>query len=210
MIIAPSVLSIDYLRIKEQMQEVNESKAEWIHYDVMDGHFVPNMTFGPDFIKALQGCTDLVSDIHLMVNEPLRVAEYFLVNKPDYLTCHYEACDDLDAFVTFCQANGIKPGLSIKPNTPIKEVEDIIDKFSLILVMSVEPGFGNQKFMPEALEKIAYLAKRPHDYLIQVDGGINAETAKLCIDAGCDVLVAGSYIFKGPIKERVESLLWMQ
>ena len=207
MIIAPSLLAADFLRLEKQIEELNDSKAEWLHYDVMDGHFVNNISFGPAILKNIDEKLKLVKDVHLMVNEPLRFAKYFLPTKPDYLTAHYEALTDVKEFVDFCRSNDIKPGISLKPDTDVKVLADIADLFDLILVMSVEPGFGYQEFLPSSLAKIAYLVSRPHDYLIAVDGGINADTAKLCKEAGVDVLIAGGYIFSGNIKERIESLL---
>ncbi len=207
MIIAPSVLSIDYLKIKEQLAQLEKSKAEWIHYDIMDGHFVPNMTFGPDFVQALKDNNSLVVDIHLMVEEPMKISKYFLRCKPKYLTIHYENKIDFKEFVDFCQMNDIIPGLSIKPETEVSEIKELLPMFGLILVMTVSPGFGNQKFMENGLTKIRELKALKGDYLIEVDGGINQETAILCKEAGADVLVAGSYVFNGDIVSRVESLL---
>ena len=207
MIISPSLLAADYLALEQQINELNESAAKWLHYDIMDGHFVPNMSFGPDIVKAVGSKCKLVKDVHLMVNEPLKFCRYFLPCEPDYLTVHFEALDDVGEFLVLCRQHNVKSGIAVKPNTPIEALDKVIDSFDLILVMSVEPGFGNQQFMPQALKKIRYLAHRPHKYLIEVDGGINAETGALCKEAGADVLVAGSYVFKGDIKERIKSLL---
>jgi len=207
MIIAPSLLAANYLNLEKDLEVLNKSQAKWLHYDVMDGHFVNNFSFGPGILQAIQTKTDLVLDVHLMVIDPLRIANYFLQCKPDYLTIHFEATDNLQAFVDLCRENDVKPGVSIKPDTDVKVLDQIAAMFDLILVMSVEPGFGNQKFMPEALDKISYLKQRPHKYLIEVDGGINKETALLCKEAGADVLVAGGYVFSGDIIERVKSLL---
>lgn len=207
MIISPSFLAADLLNLKEQLKDLDESAAQWLHFDVMDGHFVPNISFGPNILEGIASGHNLVKDVHLMVEDPLKFANYFLPTKPDYLTIHYEAIDNSLEFVDFCIKNNIKPGISIKPNTPVEVLEEIADYFSLVLIMSVEPGFGNQKFIPKMLEKITYLNLKKHNYLISVDGGINVETAKLCKEVGVDVLVSGSYVFKGNIKENIESLL---
>lgn len=207
MIVAPSILAINYLNITQQLEILNQSNAKWLHYDIMDGHFVPNMTFGPDFVNAVSNISKLTKDVHLMVENPVKIAEYFLSCKPDYLTCHFESTNNLQEFVDLCRINDINPGISLKPNTPPQVLEDVVDLFDLVLIMSVEPGFGNQKFQLEALEKISYFAKRKHNYLIEVDGGINQETGNMCKAAGADILVAGSYIFKADICQQVDSLL---
>ena len=214
MIIAPSVLSLDYSNFENQVKELNESKATWMHFDVMDGHFVPNLTFGPDILKGYCKTSDLVKDVHLMVTDPRFFKDVFIDAGAEVITFHYEAMEDANDCIKLAKEikeKGAKAGISIKPNTPVDVLEDIIQEFDLVLVMSVEPGFGGQSFIPSALDKIATLRKwideKKLNTVIEVDGGINEETGKECKEAGVDILVAGSYIFKGDIKERVESLL---
>lgn len=213
-IIAPSVLSLDFSNVKEQFQEINKSEAQWLHYDVMDGSFVPNISFGPYVLSCLNKITDKVFDVHLMVRDPKYYTEIFAKENPGYITFHYESCNNKEEMIEIAKNirdKNIKSGISIKPHTPAYVLDDIIWYFDLVLVMSVEPGFGGQKFDNEAIEKITYLSKlieyKKLDTLIQVDGGITKETGKLCVDAGANVLVAGSYVFKGDIVERISSLL---
>ena len=213
MIVAPSVLSLDYSRMNEQMDEVNRSKAEWLHFDVMDGHFVPNLTFGPDLLKGFCKVSDLFMDVHLMVTDPSFFADVFMNAGADQITFHYEAMKDeesIHALAKHIHECGKKAGLSIKPKTDLAVLEPFLNEFDLFLIMSVEPGFGGQPFIEESLDRIANLKKRlveeNSNALIQVDGGINATTGKRCTEAGVDVLVAGSYIFKNNIEEAVDSL----
>ncbi len=213
MITAPSVLSLDYSRMKEQVDELNASGAQWIHFDVMDGHFVPSLTFGPEILKGFCGMSDLVKDVHIMVTDPMHFAEVFAKAGAEYITFHYEACKDIDEIRRIAEtirSLGCKPGISIKPKTDTEVLRPLLKDFDLYLIMSVEPGFGGQKFIPEAEDKIRALRKMldeaGSDALIEVDGGINAETGRICAEAGADVLVAGSYVFKNDIRKAVESL----
>lgn len=213
MIIAPSILSLDYSQMDKQVYELNESKAEWLHFDVMDGHFVPNLTFGPDILKGFRKMTSLVLDVHLMVSDPVFFADVFMDAGADVITFHYEALNDNEACIALAQhirSRGVKAGLSIKPNTDITQIKELLSEIDLVLVMSVEPGFGGQAFITATLERIATLRQWMNEanqhVLIEVDGGINQETGLQCKNAGADVLVAGSYVFKNNIQEAVASL----
>ncbi|HBS91981.1 MAG TPA: ribulose-phosphate 3-epimerase [Erysipelotrichaceae bacterium] len=213
MIIAPSILSLDYSQMNEQMNLVNESKAQWIHFDVMDGHFVPNLTFGPDILKGFKKITPLLLDVHLMVENPRFFADVFIDAGADLITFHVEAMkdkQDLESLIKHIQSRNVKVGLTIKPKTPVSVLDDYISTVDLFLIMSVEPGFGGQSFIESSLDKIRYLRQKidaaSSNALIQVDGGINETTAKWCKEAGATVLVAGSYIFKQNIQQAIESL----
>ena len=215
MIISPSVLSLDYSDTKSQIDMLRNSKATWLHFDVMDGHFVPNISFGPDILKAFKKSIDLFMDVHIMVSDPIYYSKIFIEAGAQMLTFHYEAIDEKDilALVKDIKKSNCQAGISIKPKTPVEKIIPYlkdIDLVDMVLVMSVNPGFGGQKFDESALDKIKFLAdyKKEHqlDYLIEVDGGINDKTARLCKEKGVEVLVAGSYIFKNDIVKAVDSL----
>ncbi|MCH4223000.1 MAG: ribulose-phosphate 3-epimerase [Solobacterium sp.] len=213
MIIAPSVLSVDYSHLSEQMKELNESDAQWIHYDVMDGHFVPNLTFGPDILKGFRKLSDRFLDVHLMITDPIYYSDIFIDAGADGITFHEEALLDeekIRSLAKHLRLRGIQAGLSIKPKTDLDKLKPYLEDFDLFLIMSVEPGFGGQKFMPDSIERVrtlrSWLDELHLNTHIEVDGGINAETGKLIKEAGADVLVAGSYVFKNNIKEAVASL----
>lgn len=213
MIIAPSVLSLDYKDTKSQLQQLEESKAEWMHFDVMDGHFVPNLSFGPDILKAFKSATSLFMDVHIMVDNPSEVSDYFIKAGADLITFHSETIHEIKnqkALVEKLHANNVKAGISIKPDTCVENIYPILPYVDLVLVMSVYPGFGGQSFIESSLDKIAKLREfidaNHLNCLIEVDGGINGTTGEACAKAGADVLVAGSYIFKGDIKRQVETL----
>ena len=213
MIVAPSILSLDYGNTLEQMKVLEESNAEFIHFDVMDGHFVPNLSFGPDILKAFKKNMTKVMDVHLMVDDPKFMADIFMNAGADYITFHSEAVHEIAnqvALIDHIHEKGCKAGISIKPDTCVQNILPVLSKVDLALVMSVYPGFGGQGFIDSALDKIKELRKiiddNKYNCLIEVDGGINLETGRLCVEAGVDILVAGSYTFKGDIKERVDSL----
>lgn len=213
MIVAPSILSLDYSQMNQQIQELNESQAEWLHFDVMDGHFVPNLTFGPDILKGIKKMTSLVLDVHLMVTDPVFFADVFMDAGAQVITFHVEALPTLEACIACARhirSRGVKVGISLKPKTDLQQLAQLLTEVDLVLIMSVEPGFGGQAFIMETLDRIRTLRQMSHEVnpslLIEVDGGINQETGKLCQAAGADVLVAGSYVFKQDIKEAVKSL----
>lgn len=213
MIVAPSVLSLDYSDTKTQLMELEKSKAKWMHFDVMDAHFVPNLSFGPDILKAFKKATSLYMDVHIMVDNPFEVSEIFAKAGADLITFHAEAVHEIKnqkLLIDRLHEQGIKVGISIKPDTCVENIYPILPYVDLVLVMSVYPGFGGQSFIENSLLKIKelrnYIDELGLSCLIEVDGGINAETGGLCLDAGADVLVAGSYIFKGDIVKQVESL----
>ena len=199
--IAPSILSADFNKLGEELNSIEKAGAEYVHFDVMDGHFVPNISFGIPVLKSISHSHHMVNDVHLMIENPLKYAEEFIKAGADIITFHLEAASPSECkeLIKLIHSLGKKVGISIKPKTNPKEVLPYLKDIDLILVMSVEPGFGGQSFMPNALEKIQILRqeidKNNYQTLIEVDGGINEETAKLCKNAGVDILVAGSYIF---------------
>ena len=212
MILAPSILSLDYAQFSKQLEIVNE-KCKWIHFDVMDGHFVPNISFGPDIFKAFRLNSSLFMDVHLMVSDPVFIGDMFVKAGADGITFHFEACDDiyacLDTIAHFKNLH-VKVGVSIKPGTSVEQIIPLLKYVDLVLVMSVEPGFGGQKFMEDSLNKIEQLDKyrKENDlnYLIEVDGGINDKNIYKVSSVGCDVAVAGSSVFKGDIEDNIRNL----
>ena len=194
-IVAPSILSADFLRLGEAIQMVEESEAEWVHCDIMDGHFVPNISYGIPIVKAVRPATKKVVDCHLMIEHPELYVEAFAAAGADMITVHQEACVHLDRQVAQIHDLGCKAGVALNPATPVETLVDILHAVDMVLIMSVNPGFGGQKFIPRALDKVRRLRALAPDLLIQVDGGVNAETGAKLVAAGADVLVAGSYVF---------------
>lgn len=197
--IAPSLLSADFSRLREEVGVVEKAGADWLHIDVMDGHFVPNLTVGPLIVEALKPHTGLPLDCHLMVSEPERWVEAFAKAGAAVITVHAEATNHLDRLVARIRELGCKAGVSINPATPLSVIEEILPELDLVLIMSVNPGFGGQKFIQSAISKVERLDEirklGEHSFLIEVDGGVSASNARDLVEAGCDVLVAGSAIF---------------
>ncbi|MGD9899163.1 MAG: ribulose-phosphate 3-epimerase [Calditrichaceae bacterium] len=197
--LAPSILSADVLKLRQQLELVEENGADYIHIDVMDGHFVPNLTFGPFMVKAVSRVTELPKDVHLMISNPDLYIRDFAAAGASIITVHQEACNHLDRTIQFIREQNCLAGVSINPATPVSTLENIIEITDLVLIMSVNPGYGGQKFIPYSLEKIRTLKdliiKRNPKCLIEVDGGVNRETARDIVKAGADILVAGNAVF---------------
>ncbi|MGL4333347.1 MAG: ribulose-phosphate 3-epimerase [Bacteroidales bacterium] len=200
MIVSPSLLSADFGNLQRDVEMLNESQADWLHIDVMDGVFVPNISFGFPVMEYIKKYAKKPLDVHLMIVEPQKFVAEVKACGAEYMTVHYEACTHLDRVVNLIKDHGMKAGVSLNPHTPISVLEEIITEVDLVLLMSVNPGFGNQKFIPYSVDKVRKLKelieRTGSKALIEVDGGVNMETGKLLADAGADAVVAGSFVFK--------------
>ena len=199
-IVAPSLLSANFIKLEDECRMLNESQADWYHLDVMDGRFVPNITFGPMIVEVFRKATKKICDVHLLIVEPEKYAEAFKNAGADILTVHFEACPHLHRNIQQVKALGMKAGVAINPHTSVHLLSDILQDIDMVLVMSVNPGFGAQKFIPNTINKIKTLRQTINDrglnVKIEIDGGVTMENAKEIIEAGADVLVAGNTVFK--------------
>jgi ribulose-phosphate 3-epimerase len=206
--LAPSILSADFSILGQEVKDVEKAGADYIHIDVMDGHFVPNITIGPLIAEAIRPVTSLPFDVHLMIENPGQYISNFVNAGADIISVHTEACQHLHRVLYQIKETGVKAGVVLNPATPVEMIKDVVTDVDLVLLMTVNPGFGGQKFIPNVLNKIKQVKQLKEElglnFEIEVDGGVNAETARLCVEAGADVLVAGSYIFNN--KDRKEAM----
>lgn len=212
-ILAPSILSANFWNLGVDIRQVEDAGCKWLHIDVMDGHFVPNITIGPLVVRAISKRTDMIKDVHLMIERPTEYIKSFIEAGADLLTVHYESGTEHLEAIKIIKERGIKAGISIKPDTPVSAIKGLLSEVDLVLIMSVHPGFGGQKFIPGSLERIrnikAEIEKQHVDVLIEVDGGINISTIKDACKAGAEILVAGSAIFNdmASINKNVKDLM---
>lgn len=211
MILAPSMLAADFKQLGNEMKLIEDNGAKYLHFDVMDGIFVPSISFGMPVLESIRPATTLVCDVHLMITEPIRYIEAFKKAGADLITIHLEACEDVNATIEKIRECGCKVGLSISPDTPVSALESYVDKVDMVLIMSVYPGFGGQKFIPESLDKIrelkAMLDEKNLEVDIQVDGGIYTSNVEEVLKAGANIIVAGSAIFRGDVAQNTKDML---
>lgn len=209
--VAPSILSADFSKLGADVQEICEFGADYIHVDVMDGAFVPNISFGAGVMKSLNNVATIPYDVHLMIEDPDQYIEDFVTPNTEFITVHQEACRHLDRTIQHIHSTGVKAGVALNPATPIVMVEDVLDKVDMILIMSVNPGFGGQKFIPRALDKIRRLDEirkaNGYDFVIEVDGGVNLQNCEELKSVGTDILVAGSAVFKAESRKEAIAVL---
>ena len=211
MILAPSMLAADFKQLGNEIKLIEDNGAQYLHFDVMDGIFVPSISFGMPVLESIRPATNLVCDVHLMITEPIRYIEAFKKAGADLITIHLEACEDVNATIEKIRECGCKVGLSISPDTPVSALESYVDKVDMVLIMSVYPGFGGQKFIPGSLDKIrelkAMLDERNLEVDIQVDGGIYTSNVEEVVKAGANIIVAGSAIFRGDVAQNTKDML---
>lgn len=209
--LSPSILAADFSRLGEQIHELDEAGAQYVHIDVMDGMFVPSISFGMPLMKSIRPCTDRIFDVHLMIEEPVRYIDDFAEAGADLITVHAEACKHLDRTIEAIKEKGLLAGVAINPATPLSEIEWVLPKVDMVLIMTVNPGFGGQKLIPYTLDKVralrAMIEKADLKTDIEVDGGINLENVTEAMDAGANIIVAGSAVFRGDVGENVERFL---
>ena len=207
-VIAPSILSADFTQLGKDIKETEEGGAAYLHFDVMDGMFVPNISFGMPVIKAIRGLTNKFLDVHLLIEEPIRNLQQFKEAGADMVTVHVEACEDVEKTIDEIHKLGIKAGLACYPDTHVDDIVPYINKVDMILIMTVHPGFGGQSYIDECTEKVeivnAIVNEFRLDTLIQVDGGVNTENVCIPLDAGANVIVAGSAVYKGDVENNIE------
>ena len=209
--LSPSILAADFSRLGEQIHKLDESGAQYVHLDVMDGMFVPSISFGMPLMKSIRPCTDRIFDVHLMIEEPVRYIDDFAEAGADLITVHAEACKHLDRTIEAIKEKGLLAGVAINPATPLSAIECVLPKVDMVLIMTVNPGFGGQKLIPYTLDKVralrAMIEKADLKTDIEVDGGINLENVTEAMDAGANIIVAGSAVFRGDVGENVERFL---